>query len=710
MMGISSPTDSIPQTTTLKAAEVRADKVNSGITRIQAKSLTGAALAGESVEGLIRTLSGVVATDELSSQYAVRGGSFDENLLLIEGFEVYRPQLARSGQQEGLSAINPDLVGNLEFSAGGFSVLYGDKLSSVLSVRYQPTAFNLPEGQAQWKVKTGLYASRLAHAGYWDSHGLQWLSLLGIRVKSNRRFQQGLDTEGDYLSHAEDVQWLIKGHSKQWTHTGFAMAQNSAYSLQPSSRTTEFGTVTQVLRLSVYMAGKESYDYQNAFTGWRSSYQLAEGHQLSAQFSATQALESESADVESAYLLGEVNQNLGSDQFGDIAYWRGSGGHFRHARNHQWMRSLQASLGGYHKLNDRQTLTWGTGWQQQTGLDHLDEWVNLDSAGYSLPYTATLVTDSGWIGTQNLDLHQRFRANGLLNNDKLNAFVNYTVKGQQGEASMGLRLLHDSRSGEWRLSPRIALSSTLRDDWSLDLRGGSYAQTASVRELRNWRDLSFDASAPMQHAWHGIIGLEKHFERQSRPFYWRSEAYVKYLDKAFPFEQDGMRLRYLGTTPIQAKVIGIDQRLHTEWVDGAESWFSLSFYRSSEKVNDQWQRRASDYRHAMSLRVEDQLPDEPGSRVYVQIQYSGGFPFGAPLATEKPFSSSAYRRLDLGFERLLHVQGFQRVSIILEAFNLLEIRNTASYFWIMDISTANQYAVPNYLSDRLMNLSLQVSF
>ncbi|MDG1220913.1 MAG: TonB-dependent receptor plug domain-containing protein, partial [Schleiferiaceae bacterium] len=162
MMGISSPTDSIPQTTTLKAAEVRADKINSGITSIQAKSLTGAALAGESVEGLIRTLSGVVATDELSSQYAVRGGSFDENLLLIEGFEVYRPQLARSGQQEGLSAINPDLVGNLEFSAGGFSVLHGDKLSSVLSVRYQPTAFNLPEGQAQWKVKTGLNASRLA--------------------------------------------------------------------------------------------------------------------------------------------------------------------------------------------------------------------------------------------------------------------------------------------------------------------------------------------------------------------------------------------------------------------------------------------------------------------------------------------------------------------------------------------------------------------
>ena len=192
--------------------------------------------------------------------------------------------------------------------------------------------------------------------------------------------------------------------------------------------------------------------------------------------------------------------------------------------------------------------------------------------------------------------------------------------------------------------------------------------------------------------------------------YWRGEAYVKYLDHAYPFEQDGMRLRYLGTNPIQARIRGVDQRLHTEWVDGAESWLSLSFFDAKDLVNDNWQRRPTDYGMSLSLRVEDQLPDAPDNRVYMQIQYTGGFPFGAPLSQEMPFQSSAYRRMDLGLERVLHVHGFHRLSLTLEVFNLLEIRNTASYFWIMDISTAREYAVPNYLTQRLINLSLRAEF
>ena len=704
-------TDTIPPQEKLDEVEIVTRNMEANTIRLKTLNFGGVGQVGGSIEGLVRSLAGVAGSDELSSQYSVRGGNFDENLLIINGFEVYRPQLARSGQQEGLSAINPDFVQFLDFSAGGFDASKGDKLSSVLDVQYRSrNTYELPGQQ----IRAGLFSGRVFSSTILDKNGKKgpvYQSLaVGVRYRSNAPFIRGGDVQGDLRSDAQDVQFLFESASLRWFHEVLGIAQTSTFALRPSSRTTEFGTVTEVLRLNVYMNGIERYQYQNAFLGARSRYSLTENQQLFLESSVAQALEQEDMDVESAYLLGEVNNNLGSDAFGEISYLRGSGGHQRYARNQLWVREWQSKAGYIYK-GDGQRVEAALSYRHQEGLDIVHEWVNLDSAGYSLPHqpTAVLLQGGDTILTtkESLRLFQVTDSRGQLVNGKVHAHVLWQGAipevGFKPGWNAGLRYVRDSRSGEQRLSPRLSLYWSLPSRHGVELSAGSYAQTASVRELRDWSTSRFLAQARMQHAWHAIAAVEKQFTSKGRPFFWRGETYIKYLDRAFPFEQDGMRVRYLGEGPGVARVVGVDNRVHSEWLPGTESWASLSLFRAQERFGDVWTDRGSDYRYSFSLRVEDALPDNLNDKVYMQINVTGGFPFGAPLSADKDFRSPPYRRMDLGFQ---HDFG-PKASLGLEVFNLLEIRNTASYFWIMDISTARQYAVPNYLTNRLLNLIFQ---
>ena len=704
-------TDTIPPQEKLDEVEIVMRNTEANTIRLKTLNFGGVGQVGGSIEGLVRSLAGVAGSDELSSQYSVRGGNFDENLLIINGFEVYRPQLARSGQQEGLSAINPDFVQFLSFSAGGFDASKGDKLSSVLEVQYRSrNTYDLPSQQ----IRAGLFSGRGFASTVLDKNGKSgpiYQSLaLGVRYRSNAPFIRGGDIEGDLRSDAQDVQFLFESASLRWFHEVLGIAQSSNFALRPSSRTTEFGTVTEVLRLNVFMKGIERYQYQNAFLGARSRYSLTENQQLFLESSIAQALEQENMDVESAYLLGEVNNNLGSDAFGEISYLRGSGGHQRYARNQLWVREWQLKAGYIFKGNG-QRVEAALSYRHQAGLDIVHEWVNLDSAGYSLPHQPTSVLlqggDTLLTMKESLRLYQVTDSRGQILNGKIHAHVLWQGAipevGFKPGWNAGLRYVRDSRSGEQRLSPRLSLYWSLPSRHGVELSAGSYAQTASVRELRDWSTSSFLGQARMQHAWHAIGAVEKQFSSKGRPFFWRGEVYIKYLDRAFPFEQDGMRVRYLGEGPGVARVVGVDNRVHSEWLPGTESWASLSLFRAQERFGDTWTDRGSDYRYSFSLRVEDALPDNLNDKVYMQINVTGGFPFGAPLAADKDFRSPPYRRMDLGFQ---HDFG-PKASLGLEVFNLLEIRNTASYFWIMDISTARQYAVPNYLTNRLLNLIFQ---
>ena len=697
--------DTIKRGTQLQEATVTGERVRTETSQIRLKSgtLAGLGTPTGSVESLLRTLPGVVASDELSSQYSVRGGTYDENLVYVNGFELYRPQLARSGQQEGLSVLNPDLVSSLTFTAGGFHAELGDKLSSALEVNYGRS------DSTKARVRLGGFSGG---ATLW--HGNLGVSL---RYRSNVLFVRTGDVSGDFRADSRDAQIVWSGRHGAWRHEFLGIAQSNGFRLAPTSRTTEFGTVTQVLRLQVAMAGTEFYGFENAFAGWRTRRAFGQRSVLDAEVSWSQALEREHSDVESAYRLGDVNTNMGSDQFGEISYLRGSGGFQRYARNDLWVREFHAALRGNHMVSESAQLHWTVGQRVQFAQDRVSEWINLDSAGYSLNHQPTLVVigpnDTSYVPDSTLELYSVLQSQGELRNIKhwLSSTWSQQWVGPAYSVQLraGQRLVRDSRSGEWRWSPRASLSvgPTGGGNWLAYLNAGSYAQTASVRELRNWTANGLETDARMQHAWHAIAGTKRYGTRLGRPWMYQVEAYLKYQDRAFAFEQDGMRIRYLGTDPGLAVIYGLDQQLHSTWVGDAESWISLSLFRARERFDDVWQRRGTDYRFAFSMRVEDHLPGQPQNRVYLVTNVTGGFPFGLPLENPKPFKAPPYRRMDLGFERVLPTWRGITPRLALEVYNLLEIRNTASYFWVMDISTASYYAVPNYLTNRLINISLR---
>ena len=697
--------DTIKRGTQLQEATVTGERVRTETSQIRLKSgtLAGLGTPTGSVESLLRTLPGVVASDELSSQYSVRGGTYDENLVYVNGFELYRPQLARSGQQEGLSVLNPDLVSSLTFTAGGFNAELGDKLSSALEVNYGRS------DSTKARVRLGGFSGG---ATLW--HGNLGVSL---RYRSNVLFARTGDVSGDFRADSRDAQIVWSGRHGAWRHEFLGIAQSNGFRLAPTSRTTEFGTVTQVLRLQVAMAGTEFYGFENAFAGWRTRRAFGQRSVLDAEVSWSQALEREHSDVESAYRLGDVNTNMGSDQFGEISYLRGSGGFQRYARNDLWVREFHAALRGNHMVSESAQLHWTVGQRVQFAQDRVSEWINLDSAGYSLNHQPTLVVigpnDTSYVPDSTLELYSVLQSQGELRNIKhwLSSTWSQQWVGPAYSVQLraGQRLVRDSRSGEWRWSPRASLSvgPTGGGNWLAYLNAGSYAQTASVRELRNWTANGLETDARMQHAWHAIAGTKRYGTRLGRPWMYQVEAYLKYQDRAFAFEQDGMRIRYLGTDPGLAVIYGLDQQLHSTWVGDAESWISLSLFRARERFDDVWQRRGTDYRFAFSMRVEDHLPGQPQNRVYLVTNVTGGFPFGLPLENPKPFKAPPYRRMDLGFERVLPTWRGITPRLALEVYNLLEIRNTASYFWVMDISTASYYAVPNYLTNRLINISLR---
>ena len=697
--------DTIKRGTQLQEATVTGERVRTETSQIRLKSgtLAGLGTPTGSVESLLRTLPWVVASDELSSQYSVRGGTYDENLVYVNGFELYRPQLARSGQQEGLSVLNPDLVSSLTFTAGGFHAELGDKLSSALEVNYGRS------DSSKARVRLGGFSGG---ATLW--HGNLGVSL---RYRSNVLFARTGDVSGDFRADSRDAQIVWSGRHGAWRHEFLGIAQSNGFRLAPTSRTTEFGTVTQVLRLQVAMAGTEFYGFENAFAGWRTRRAFGQRSVLDAEVSWSQALEREHSDVESAYRLGDVNTNMGSDQFGEISYLRGSGGFQRYARNDLWVREFHTALRGNHMINESAQLHWTVGQRVQFAQDRVLEWINLDSAGYSLNHQPTLVVigpnDTSYVPDSTLELYSVLQSQGELRNIKhwLSSTWSQQWVGPAYSVQLraGQRLVRDSRSGEWRWSPRASLSvgPTGGGNWLAYLNAGSYAQTASVRELRNWTANGLETDARMQHAWHAIAGTKRYGTRLGRPWMYQVEAYLKYQDRAFAFEQDGMRIRYLGTDPGLAVIYGLDQQLHSTWVGDAESWISLSLFRARERFDDVWQRRGTDYRFAFSMRVEDHLPGQPQNRVYLVTNVTGGFPFGLPLENPKPFKAQPYRRMDLGFERVLPTWRGISPRLALEVYNLLEIRNTASYFWVMDISTASYYAVPNYLTNRLINISLR---
>jgi hypothetical protein len=693
-----------------------------GITNIKAREVEFYSGPTSSVEGLIKTLPGVFSGSELSNQYNVRGGNFDENLVYVNGIEVYRPFLVRAGQQEGLSFINGDMVDAVNFSAGGFEARYGDKMASVLDIQYRkPTEFGV-------RTQASLMGGALTVEGV-DKSGK--LSAIGsARYRTNRLLVGSLDTEADFVPQFTDIQaYIAYDLSNRWEISFLGNYAQNIYDVRPTSRQTEFGTFSEALRLNIFFDGQERYQFTTRFGAASAAYKASD--RLTHRFNLVgfQTVEEESFDVIGLYRLGELNNNLGSDDFGEIAFLRGTGGFQNYGRNTLDAIVYNLDYQGSYTA-ESSTWLWGVKIQGEDIVDRYKEFERIDSAGYSIPFTGPGIFD--WINrdiqyAEGLDLFQHFDTRDGVQSFRYMTFVennrNWKSNGHGYRLNLGVRTNYWTLNNQMLVSPRMAFSwkPDMKADWVFRLSGGWYQQPAFYREMRN---ISGDINTNLraQQAIHAVLAADYGFVRQNRPFRFVTELYYKHMDNLVPYEIDNVRLRYSAVNNAVGYATGIDLRLHGEFLPGTESWTSFSLFTVRENIAGDgagFIPRPTDNRWSFAIFFQDHLPKDPSTRLSLTLFAGGGFPHGAPQTERKDqvLRAPLYRRVDIGLIKVLKDENLDKKSwsalrpfksfwISLEVFNLLQIRNTVSYLWVKDVSTSRQYGVPNYLTDRLINFKI----
>ncbi|TRX51389.1 TonB-dependent receptor [Fulvivirga sp. M361] len=665
------------------------------LTTIAPKTIKALPSAFGDFTKILATLSGVVSNNELSSTYSVRGGSFDENLVYVNNIPVYRPFLVTNGQQEGLSFINPDLVNSVEFSAGGWQSNYGDKLSSVLNVKYkEPT-----------KLKASATLGLLGGSANLEGSGKRISAILGVRHKSAQYLLNTLETEGQYLPRFTDIQSYINidlGSKPNRTKLGILSSYaRNRYLVEPESRETDFGTFNQSLRLFVAFEGQEILEYDTYQSGLNLTHHVND--RLTTQFiaSVVRASEREFTDVEGGYRLCDVDRNVGSSTFNDCVFTRGIGTNANFGRN-----TLDATIYDMESRNiltvdSKTVMEFGLGFNRQIIDDVLSENDFIDSSDF--------VIERNFLEAENKIEASRLHAYGQVSRD-LSARMTSTL---------GVRLNYWSFNEELIISPRWQIS--YRTNWVRDIvfKGaiGFYAQPPFYRELRDFEG-NLNQQLKAQQSVHFIAGLDYNFRWWGRGFKFYSEIYYKELWNVIPYEVDNVRVRYYANNDAKAFATGLDLRLSGEFIEGTQSWFSLGILNTREDVENDgngYIRRPSDQRLTLGIFFQDHLPNDPTIRVNLGIQYGSGLPFGPPnnFENRNRFNGDTYRRVDIGFAKLFYLSkpsGNYDKQLLLSAeiLNLLGAPNAISYLWVSDVNN-QQFAVPNSLSARFLNVKLTLN-
>jgi hypothetical protein len=707
-----------PTTTSLPSIEVKDQQLRTNtFNRIDPKSITLIPSANAGVEDLIKTMPGVSSHNELSSTYSVRGGNYDENLVFVNDVEVYRPFLIHSGQQEGLSFLNPDLVSSISFSAGGFDARYGDKMSSVLDIKYKrPTSF-------AGSVDVSLMGAN-AHLEGLITKKISYL--IGGRYKSNSYFLSGLDTKGDYKPKYFDFQGLINYDiSKKWELSAFGTYSNNSFKLIPQTRETNFGTLGDAYKLTIFFDGQEVDSYQNWLGALSATYKPTLELRLKFTASGYQTYESETYDISAEYWLSKIETTTGSSNLGQVTEALGVGSFLNHARNYLDGTVLNLEHRGTYEKGNSLTL-WGIKYQHEFFHYVLNEWELQDSAGYSIPRPLDSL-GTGKSRNDSLKLFQSTKNKSQESSKRYSAFVQntWTFKNEKNDIALtaGLRSMYWDFNQQLLLDPRINIS--FQPHWKREtvfrISGGYYSQPPTFRELTD-QNGNIVSGLKAQRALQVVAGSDLYFNAWGRPFKFVSEAYYKYINNMIPYSVDNLKIIYYGTNNAFGYATGIDFRINGEFVKGIESWASLSIMKTEENINGTWIPRPTDERVNLSIFFQDYIPHYPSWRMNLTLFYGTGLPYGPPNSplTQQTLRMPSYKRVDIGLSKQIigdhtHLSAKNMFRVIrsmwlsLEVFNLLQISNTVSYLWVTDISN-HQWAVPNYLTPRQFNLKLQVSF
>jgi len=679
------------------------------------------------ISGVIKSLVG--SRNELTTQYSVRGGNFDENLVYVNDFEIYRPFLVRSGQQEGLSFVNSDLVSNVSFSLGGFQAKYGDKMSSVLDVTYKrPKKFS---GTAM----ASLLGASLSLEG--TSKNQKFTYLFGARQKSNQYLLQAQPTKGVYNPSFTDIQALLSYRfNARWEMEVIGNYARNRFSLIPEESTTTFGVIDQAYQLHVFYNGGEIDQFDSRFAGISVTHRPNPRLKLKLLASGFQTNERETYDISGEYLLGALETDLGKSSFGQIKYAIGTGIIQNYARNNLDVNvGTIAHRGSYDA--GKHMILWGLD-ASYTGIDdRLHEWERRDSAGFNQPFAANGTLEMQRYLDSKADLDYTRYSGFLQDNFRLGSDSNHV------NISAGLRFLYSDLNGEFIASPRV--QATYRPRWKRDIlfkaAAGLYAQPPFYREMRAY-DGSINTDLLAQKSLHFLAGTEQNFHWGTRAIKLTTEAYYKKLYDLVPYVYEDVRVRYSGRNNSVGYAYGGEMRLYGELVKDATSWLSIGVMNTQEDLTDDsvvfkntlgvdsavifpgYSPRPTDQRFMLGLFLQDYLPHNKNFRVNLNLMYATGLPFYQPNVPRygTMLRLPDYKRVDIGFSALLldaarkqrprysFFSNLESVWAGVEVFNLLGIQNTLSYTYIQDQTTGKSFAVPNRLTSRLLNVKLIVRF
>ncbi len=666
-------------------------------------------VAGGGVESVLTTQAGVSSKNEMSSQYMVRGGTYDENSVYINGIEIYRPQLISSGQQEGLSIINPDLVNQVTFSTGGFNAEYGDKMASVLDITYrEPQAF---EGSLAASLMGGSLSLGQSSGKFSQLHG--------FRYKRNSSLLGSLDSKGEYDPQYFDYQTnLVFKPSSKFKVSFLGNVSINDYRFTPENRETSFGTSTNAKTFKVYFDGHEKDKFQTYFGALNLNYRLNKGNDFSLTASGYQTNELVAYDIHGEYWLDEA----GTSGSGSVGGELGVGKYHEHSRNRLKISVFNVGLKGNTSLNHN-NFTYGLNLRRETIYERSREWQWRDSAGYSLPHVP---------GEVNVIYSLTSRHD--LSTTRFAAFVQDTYKLMTGAGLLsingGVRVSHWDFNKETLISPRFSLGFVpeRNNRFSLRMAGGLYYQAPFYKEYRMQGTdsagntcIALNSDIKSQRSVHFIVGGDYTFRAINRPFKFTAEMYYKRLSNLIPYEVDNLKLSYTGVNSSKGYIAGVDFKLFGQFVEGTDSWISFSLMKTQEDMGGVKVPLPTDQRYSVALFFTDYFPGIPRLKFSLKAILSDGLPTTAPRKTRADghFRQPAYKRADIGLSYMLvgseHrptsglLSHFKSIWLGLDVFNLLDISNVSSYYWITDVNNI-QYAVPNYLTRRQINARLSLTF